>query len=204
MAQNYPPTLIPNTSHLLWGSTDGTSLLMQSFWLRYNTGRVRDIANVLYTGSNRYSNVSTVLDDSDKKPWETLNTCTNTLWKLGGTGAGSSLQALCVSLGIPISKVDMVGDEVGREYFRGNIEGITDYCNKDAIATFNVLRRFKYEAIFNFDDVIYLDSITQPSESYGNELHKLAITKEFTQDIKDALIARFRGKKVTKKEFGIL
>ncbi len=145
-----------------------------------------------------------ILDDSDKKPWETLNTCTNTLWKLGGTGAGSSLQALCVSLGIPISKVDMVGDEVGREYFRGNIEGITDYCNKDAIATFNVLRRFKYEAIFNFDDVIYLDSITQPSESYGNELHKLAITKEFTQDIKDALIARFSGKKVTKKEFGIL
>lgn len=145
-----------------------------------------------------------ILDDSDKKPWETLNTCTNTLWKLGGTGAGSSLQALCVALNIPISKVDMVGDEVGREYFKGNIEGITDYCNKDAIATFNVLRRFKYEPIFEFDEVVYLDSVQDTSESYGNELHKLATTKEFTQDIKDALTERFKGKKVTKKEWAML
>jgi hypothetical protein len=146
-----------------------------------------------------------ILDDSDKKPWETLNTCTNTLWKLGGTGAGSSLQALCVSLNIPISKVDMVGDEVGREYFKGNIEGITDYCNKDAIATFNVLRRFKYENIFTFDEVVYLDNTKEEAAvESGNELHKLAISKEFTDDIKEALINRFKGKKVTKKELDML
>jgi hypothetical protein len=146
-----------------------------------------------------------LLDDSDKKPWETLNTCTNTLWKLGGTGAGSSLQALCVALEVPISKVDMVGDEVGREYFNGNIEGITDYCNKDAIATFNVIRRFKYENIFQFDEVVYLDKVDLESEvSSGNVLHKLAITKELNQDVKEGIIKAFKGKKVPKKDWEML
>jgi hypothetical protein len=146
-----------------------------------------------------------LLDDSDKKPWETLNTCTNTLWKLGGTGAGSSLQALCVCLNIPISKVDMVGDEVGREYFNGNIQGITDYCNKDAIATFNVIRRFKYEDIFQFEDVVYLDKLNLDSEvSSGNVLHKLSITKELNQEVKEGIIKAFKGKKVPKKDWEML
>ena len=35
-----------------------------------------------------------ILDDTDKKPWEKLNQCSNTLWKMGCTGPGSSLQAL--------------------------------------------------------------------------------------------------------------
>lgn len=38
---------------------------------------------------------------------------------MGGTGSGSSLQALCTVLGIPVSKVDLVGDEVGAVYFEG-------------------------------------------------------------------------------------
>jgi hypothetical protein len=41
------------------------------------------------------------------------NMDTNELWKSFGTGPGSSLQALCNVLGIPVSKVDLVGDEVG-------------------------------------------------------------------------------------------
>ena len=99
----------------------------------------------------------------------------------------------------------MVGDEVGREYFNGNIEGITDYCNKDAIATFNVIRRFKYEDIFQFDEVVYLDKVDLESEvSSGNVLHKLAITKELNQDVKEGIIKAFKGKKVPKKDWEML
>lgn len=97
-----------------------------------------------------------ILDVTDKKPWEQKNLCTNDLWKHGGTGPGSSLQALCVALEIPVSKVDLVGDEVGGAYFRGEIEKIATYCNYDSVATFNVFRRYKGEEIFHFEDVTYI------------------------------------------------
>lgn len=99
-----------------------------------------------------------MLDTAHLKPWESRNLCTNAdVWKMGGTGAGSSLQAMCLALGVPVSKVDLVGDEVGAAYFRGEFQRIGIYCSYDTIATFNVIRRIKKEIIFSFDEVIYLD-----------------------------------------------
>lgn len=96
-----------------------------------------------------------ILDTAHLKPWETKNLCTNQdIWKFGGTGAGSSLQALCVCLGVPVSKVDLVGDEVGTAYYRGEYERIGKYCTLDAVATFNVVRRIKGEEIFSNFKVI--------------------------------------------------
>lgn len=98
------------------------------------------------------------LDESSAKPWEMRNIDTNEMWKSFGTGPGSSLQALCTLLGIPISKVDLVGDEVGQAYFRNEYDRISKYCSLDSIATFNVFRRFKNEPIFKFEDVVYVES----------------------------------------------
>jgi hypothetical protein len=152
--------------------------------------------------------IPSILDDTDKKPWETLNMDTNNLWKMGKQGTGSSLQALCNVLDVPTSKADMVGDEVGREYFKGNLQGIKNYCNKDSIATFNVFRRFKYEPIFHFDEVVYLEDSNDTSEESevigGGVLHKLFTTKEFTDDIKEGIREKLRGKKILKKEWPIL
>lgn len=147
-----------------------------------------------------------ILDDTDKKPWETLNIDTNSLWKMGKQGPGSSLQALCVSLGIPTSKADMVGDEVGREFFKGNLEGIKEYCNKDAIATFNILRRFKYQNIFMFEDVHYLDDSIDTNDSIQNDgiLNILAMTKDFSSDVKNGIREKLINKKVLKKEWSII
>ena len=101
-------------------------------------------------------NIPQVLDSSGLKPWECLNLCSNELWKVGGTGAGSSLQALCACLDIPTSKSDLVGDEVGKAYFDKELVRIKDYCSLDTIATFNVIRVFKGESIFQFDEVNYV------------------------------------------------
>lgn len=98
-----------------------------------------------------------ILDATDKKPWEETNIDTNVLWKSFGTGPGSSLQALCTLLNVPVSKVDLVGDGVGKAYYNGELTRIADYCNLDAIATFNVLRRLKREPIFSFEDVVYVN-----------------------------------------------
>jgi len=93
--------------------------------------------------------IPSILDTAHLKPWESKNLCTNQdIWKMGGTGPGSSLQALCVCLGVPISKVDLVGDEVGSAYYKGEYERIGKYCSLDAVATFNIVRRVKGESIF--------------------------------------------------------
>ena len=100
--------------------------------------------------------VPSCLDESASKPWEMKNLDTNELWRSFGTGPGSSLQALCTTLDIPISKVDLIGDEVGEAFYRGELDRIAQYCSLDTIATFNVFRFFKKEPIFQFSDVVYV------------------------------------------------
>lgn len=100
--------------------------------------------------------IPNILDESGAKPWEMKNLDTNELWKSFGTGPGSSLQALCTVLNVPVSKVDLVGDEVGEAYFKGELERIAKYCSLDTIATFNVFRVFKKETIFPFEQVVYV------------------------------------------------
>lgn len=130
------------------------------------------------------------LDSSNLKPWEGMNLCTNDLWKCGGTGAGSSLQALCNVLGLPISKVDLVGDEVGSSYFRGEYERIGRYCSYDSVATFNVFRKFKQEDIFNFDQVQYITAYSEDvvEKEVVEELpllQRIYASGSFTEEIKN-------------------
>lgn len=124
--------------------------------------------------------VPDLLDHSGLKPWEVLNLDTNELWKFAGTGPGSSLPALCACLGIPVSKDDMVGSDVGQEFYGGNLIGIGQYCDKDTVATFNVFLTFKGEPIFQFDEVVYLD----PIEKILDESGEAVTTVEAVADVR--------------------
>lgn len=168
--------------------------------------------------------IPTLLDTAHLKPWESRNLCTNAdIWKMGGTGAGSSLQALCTSLGIPISKVDLVGDEVGNAYYRGEVERIAHYCSLDTIATFNVIRRIKGERIFQFDEVSYLDrkeksNIAKPVDGEKVDtrepedvlfeklpvLHKIMNATEILPETRQELETLLKKKKLTKKDRAIV
>lgn len=147
--------------------------------------------------------IPNILDTSALKPWESKNLCTNTLWKVGGTGAGSSLQALCNVLDIPSSKVDIIGDEVGQSYFRGELERIGRYCSLDSIATFNVFRKFKYEPIFNYEDVEYLKGYVdgdKTEEVNQTLLQELYNTKNFSTEFQERLRKQLKERKMLKKE----
>lgn len=168
--------------------------------------------------------IPTLLDTAHLKPWESRNLCTNAdIWKMGGTGAGSSLQALCTALGIPISKVDLVGDEVGNAYYRGEVERIAHYCSLDTIATFNVIRRIKGERIFQFDEVSYLDrkeksNIAKPVDGEKVDtrepedvlfeklpvLHKIMNATEILPETRQELETLLKKKKLTKKDRAIV
>lgn len=109
-----------------------------------------------------------ILDTSDLKPWEHKNLCTNELWRSFGTGPGSSLQALCKILDVPISKVDLVGDEVGAAYFNGEIDRISSYCDLDTIAVWNIFQRFKGEEIVDPSDAVFIKQDNQPLTEQEN------------------------------------
>jgi 3'-5' exonuclease len=161
--------------------------------------------------------IPTILDTAHLKPWESKNLCSNTdIWKMGGTGAGSSLQALCTALGLPISKVDLVGDEVGNSYYNGEYERIGRYCSLDTIATFNVIRRIKGEFTFEFDDVQYWgDAVksksVKPNDAIAKEMaYEKPILEEFykaeyiDESKKEQLKKLVNKKKLTKKDKVIL
>lgn len=87
-----------------------------------------------------------ILDTAHLKPWETKNICTNQdVWKFGGIGPGTTLQAMCTCLGLGTSKEDMTGDEVGHAYFRGEYKRISDYCNLDVVYTLKAIMKIKKE-----------------------------------------------------------
>lgn len=134
--------------------------------------------------------IPSILDESHCKPWEFRNLCTNELWRSFGTGSGSSLQALCTALNIPISKVDMVGDEVGAAYFEGRLEEIGEYCALDTIATYNIIRKFKKEPIFEFKDVIYIkDSVLSSPTEKPKLTDSIARSKSITKEQEKQIIS---------------
>lgn len=144
--------------------------------------------------------IPNMLDSTDLKPWEQVNLDTNDLWKMGGTGFGSSLPALCNVLGIPTSKVDISGDEVGKAYYNQEFQKIGRYCSYDSIATFNILRKLKKEQIFQYDDVTYVGETKKDKKAEQTPLQKLVSQNYFSDSIKEELKLQFKGKKLLKKD----
>lgn len=142
--------------------------------------------------------IPNMLDSSNHKPWEGKNLCTNELWRSFGTGAGSSLQALCTVLGVPTSKVDLVGDEVGTAYFKGEISRIKDYCTLDTVATFNVFRRLKNESLFGFDEFKVIGKELKVEKL--PVLERLRNLGEITDEVEEEIKELLSKKKVLKKD----
>jgi len=133
-----------------------------------------------------------ILDDTGKKPWEVEFLDTNELWKGSSTGPGSSLVALCFALGVPLSKDGIDGSMVGKEYYSGNLDKIAKYCGQDAVATFNILKRYINQKIYQFDEVEYINAIISTS----NELEKLLNNKKLTPKLKKHI----ESKELTEKD----
>jgi hypothetical protein len=150
------------------------------------------------------------LDTTNLKPWEGNNLCTNELWKCGGTGFGASLLALSKALKVPISKVDLEGDEVGRAYFDGEYEKIARYCSYDTVATFNILRKFKFEPIFQFDKVTYIEEYSCKENGIKEQeveltlLQKLFDSKSFSAENKKEVLVILTKPKLAKKDKEII
>jgi uncharacterized protein YprB with RNaseH-like and TPR domain len=92
-----------------------------------------------------------------KKPWEIPHLDTLELWKFGDYKNFTSLKLLTKILGIPSSKGDIDGSQVGHVYYvEKDIDRIVTYCEKDVIAVAQVFLRLRREDLLIDDEIIHV------------------------------------------------
>ncbi|HMI06846.1 MAG TPA: 3'-5' exonuclease [Flavobacterium sp.] len=92
-----------------------------------------------------------------KKPWEIPHLDTLELWKFGDYKHFTSLKLLTKILGIPSSKGDIDGSQVGHVFHvEKDIDRIVIYCEKDTIAVAQVFLRLRREEILIDDEIIHI------------------------------------------------
>jgi uncharacterized protein YprB with RNaseH-like and TPR domain len=88
------------------------------------------------------------LQITGKKPWEIPHLDTMELWKFGDYKNYTSLSLLTAIFDIPTSKDDIDGSQVGHVYWvEDDLPRICTYCQKDVIATAQLIRRYRGEAL---------------------------------------------------------
>ena len=94
-----------------------------------------------------------------KKPWEVPHFDTLDLWKFGDYKHYTSLKLLTSILNIPSPKDDIDGSQVREVYYQQNdIERIVKYCEKDTVATAQLILRFNQLPILNSNEIILVSS----------------------------------------------
>lgn len=94
------------------------------------------------------------LEISGKKPWEINHLDTMELWKFGDYKSYTSLNLLTTIFNIPTPKDDIDGSMVGQVYWKDNqLDRISTYCQKDVIATAQLLKRYRREELIADEDI---------------------------------------------------
>jgi len=90
-----------------------------------------------------------------KKPWETKHLLdTMEMWKFGDNKAYTSLDLMAACLGVPGSKDDINGAQVGKVYHEsGDLERIARYCRKDVATMAMVYLRLMGQPILPEADI---------------------------------------------------
>ena len=88
---------------------------------------------------------SSILPTPDTKPWEVKAVDTKDIWQFGQFGAISSLELMCISLGVESSKnMEVTGNKVHYYFWNENkYQEIQDYCEKDVEVLINVVKKIK-------------------------------------------------------------
>lgn len=97
-----------------------------------------------------------ILKISGKKPWE-LNYFLDTMemWKFGDWKSYTSLKLLTAIFDIPSPKDDIDGSQVGQVYWEENdLKRISQYCEKDVLATMLVYDRISGDNLFNTENIL--------------------------------------------------
>ncbi len=98
------------------------------------------------------------LEISGKKPWEINHLDTMELWRFGDFRNNASLNLMAAVFGIPTSKDDISGEDVYRVYHEeNNLDRIRVYCEKDVIATAQILRKLRNEPLIEQANISFAE-----------------------------------------------
>jgi predicted PolB exonuclease-like 3'-5' exonuclease len=88
---------------------------------------------------------SSILPSYDTKPWEIRAIDTKEVWQYGQFGALSSLELMCISMGIPTPKSDEIsGDKIHHLFWNENkYDLIKEYCEKDVDTVYEIVKKIK-------------------------------------------------------------
>jgi 3'-5' exonuclease len=90
-----------------------------------------------------------------KKPWEVRLIDTMQLWKFGDYKSFTSLDLLCAVFGVPSPKEDIDGSKVGEVFWvEQNYDRIARYCERDVVATAQVLLRMSGQPLMAQADIV--------------------------------------------------
>lgn len=90
------------------------------------------------------------------KPWEVPHLDTMDMWKFGDYKHFTSLTLLAEVLGVPDSKDDINGSQVGQVYWKEqDLDRIARYCEKDVLALARVYQRLTGHAAVADDQVVF-------------------------------------------------
>ena len=94
------------------------------------------------------------LEIAGKKPWEINHLDTMELWKFGDYKSYTSLNLVTTIFNIPTPKDDIDGSMVGDVYWKDNqLDRISTYCQKDVVATAQLLRRYRGEELIEEENI---------------------------------------------------
>ena len=95
---------------------------------------------------------------SGKKPWDCKHLIdTMDMWSFGDRKNYTSLKLLAAVLGFPSPKDDIDGSEVGRVFWEENqLKRISDYCEKDVLATIQLYLRYKNKPLLTEEQVAFV------------------------------------------------
>lgn len=100
--------------------------------------------------------IPNILRTQGKKPWETDFIDTMELWKFGDWKSYTKLDLLCAVFEIPSPKDDIDGSEVGKVFWEDkNVEKIAKYCEKDVLATAQVMMKYCLLELIAQKDVVF-------------------------------------------------
>jgi 3'-5' exonuclease len=95
------------------------------------------------------------LNLAGKKPWEIAHLDTMELWKFGDYKHYTSLELLTYIFNIPTPKDDIDGSQVARVFYEeGDIDRIITYCEKDVIATIQLVHRYIGKPLIADDAIV--------------------------------------------------
>ncbi len=96
-----------------------------------------------------------LLNIAGKKPWEISHLDTMELWKFGDYKHYTSLELLTYIFDIPTPKDDIDGSQVAAVFYEeGDIDRIIKYCEKDVIATIQLMLRYNGLPLIHEDFMI--------------------------------------------------